>query len=152
MGVTKIFDDGKGKGNHLESGQRPINQICGGLGEIRRASWYMSTSNREFIPSSPYIGIRPPSDIAKRDRSKVVYGFPLSYEWPQNRYHHEVELEASEGAPVETRGAYLSKFAWYLSGMCQKIHRVKCTTTVVQTSGYGNGLAIIENPGWYPRA
>ena len=62
--------------------------------------------------------------------------------------------------------------------MCQKIHRVKCTTTVVVTDGYGNGQAmflivgypgrkpppetlktlidkledygIIEDPGWYP--
>ena len=140
----------------------------------------MSSSNQELLPSSPYIGIRPPTDIATRDRSKVVYGFPLSYEWLQHRYHHEVELEASAGTPVEEQSAYLGNFVWYLSGLCQTIHRVKCTTTMVQTSGYGKGRAmffivgypgrkpppetlkilidrladygIVEHPGWYPRA
>jgi len=142
----------------------------------------MSTSNEELLPFSPYIGIRPPTDTANRDRSKVVYGFPLSDEWLRHRYHYEVELKApaSEGASVETRSAYLTKFAWHLSGMCQKIHPVKCTTTIVQTGGYSNGQAmflivgypgrkpppetlkvlidklasygIVEHPGWYPRA
>ena len=140
----------------------------------------MSSSNKKLLPPSPYIGIRPPADIAKCDRSKVVYGFPLSDEWLRHRHHHEVELTAPEGAPVETRSAYFTKFAWYLSGMCQKIHQVKCTTTIVQTGGYSNGQAmflivgypgrkpspetlkiliekladygIVERPGWYPRA
>ena len=140
----------------------------------------MSSSNQDFLPSSPYIGIRPPTDTANRDRSKVVYGFPLSDEWLRHRHHHEVELTAPEGAPVETPSAYFTKFAWYLSGMCQKIHQVKCTTTIVQTGGYSNGQAmflivgypgrkpspetlkilidklanygIVERPGWYPRA
>jgi len=140
----------------------------------------MSSSNKGLLPPSPYIGIRPPADMAERDRSKFVYGFPLSYEWLQHRYHHEVELEASEGAPVQKRSVYLAKFTWYLSGVCQKIHRVKCTTTVVATGGYGDGRAmflivgypgrkpphetlktlidkledygIIEDPGWYPKA
>ncbi|SRR6266446_1686814 len=136
---------------------------------------------KECLPPSPYIGIRPPTDVAKRDRSNVVYGFPLSYEWLQHRYHHEVELEAPEGASVEERGpAYLTNFTWYLSRMCQKIHQVNCTATLVETSGYGKGVAmflvvgypgrkpppetlktlidrlanygIVEDPGWYPRA
>ena len=77
-------------------------------------------------------------------------------EWLRHhRYHHEVELEAPEGAPVETRSAYLLKFAWHpsLSGMCQKVHQVKCTTTIVQTSGYSNGQAmflIVGCPGRKP--
>ena len=140
----------------------------------------MSSSNQELLPTSPYIGIRPPTDIAIRGRSKDVYGFPLSSEWLQHRYHHEVELEASAGAPVEEQSVYLAKFVWYLTGICQKIHKVKCTTTMVQTSGYGKGRAmflivgypgrkpppetlktlidrlgdygIVEDPGWYPRA
>ena len=139
----------------------------------------MSSSNRELLPTSPYIGIRPPTDIATRDRSKVVYGFPLSFEWLKHRYHHEVELEAVAGAPVEKKGEYLTNLTWHLSVVCQRIHRVKCTTTMVETSGYGNGRAmvlvvgypgqkpppetlkilvdrlanygVIEHPGWYPR-
>ena len=139
----------------------------------------MSSSNQDLLPSSSYIGIRP-TDTANRDRNKVVYGFPLSDEWLQHCYHHEVELEALEGAPVETQSAYLLNFAWHLSGMCQRIHPVKCTTTIVQTSGYSNGQAmfpivgypgrkqppemlkilidklancgVVERPGWYPRA
>ena len=63
----------------------------------------MSTSNQDLdlLPSSPYIGICPPTDTADRDRSKVVYGFPLSDEWLLHLYHYEVELKAPEGAPVE---------------------------------------------------
>ena len=140
----------------------------------------MSSSNKEFLPPSPYISIRSPTDVAKCHCSKVVYGFPLSSEWLQHCYHHEVELVASEEAPVEERSVYLANFAWYLSGMCQKIHRVKCTTMVVETSRYGKGVAmflivgypghkppsdtlrtlinrlgnysIVKDPGWYPRA
>jgi hypothetical protein len=139
----------------------------------------MSSSNEGLLPK--YIGIRPPADFAAWRGHPFVYGFPLSYEWLQHRYHHDVKLQASEGAPVQDQSAYLARLAWDLSGVCQKIHRVKCTTTVVATSGYGNGQAmflivgypgrkpppktletfidklkedygIIEDPGWYPRA
>lgn len=139
----------------------------------------MSSSNQELLPAPPYIGIRPPTDIETRHRSKVVYGFPLSVEWLEHRYHHEVELTASAGAPVEDQNVYLSRLLWHLSGLCQKIHKVKCTSTTVETSGYGNrrtiflivgypgrkpppetletlidrlaDYGIVEDPGWYPR-
>ena len=114
----------------------------------------MSSSNQELLPPPPYIGIRPPKDIATHARSKVVYGFPLSYEWLKHRYHHEVELEASPGAPVEDKYTYVVNFTHYISRVCWKIHRVKCIATMVETSReHGKGqtmFLVVSYPGLKP--
>ncbi|KJA17278.1 hypothetical protein HYPSUDRAFT_46613 [Hypholoma sublateritium FD-334 SS-4] len=89
------------------------------------------------LPPAPYVGLLPPNNMAKRNSSKFVFGFPLPDEWFQFRCEHDLDISMlNEEAIKETRRLHRGSLINHLIQLCDEMEGwvCKCRPTYVKTS------------------
>ena len=89
------------------------------------------------LPPAPYVGLLPPDNMAKRDSSKFVFGFPLSEEWLQYRYLHDLDTSMLDAEAIKEkqrlhRGSLISRLISLGDQMDGRV--CKCRPAAVRTS------------------
>ncbi|KJA17273.1 hypothetical protein HYPSUDRAFT_90834 [Hypholoma sublateritium FD-334 SS-4] len=112
--------------------------------------------DNKSLPIAPYVGLRPPDNMATRNSKNFVYGFPLSDEWFEYRYLHDLGPPVpDEETMAKRRRGHQSRLVCHLIRVCDWMEgRVcKCFPVSVQTATVSScWFLMIGTPGCRPSA
>ena len=108
------------------------------------------------LPPGPCINLQPPDDtkVMHTYGRKVVFGFPLTAEWFNFRYFHDLDLTAlDKDAIKEKKHVYKDRLITHILNVCDRMEGRVCRSlpTSVETSTVSScWFIIIGNPGRRP--